>query len=82
MCVGARFWDPGILKLEPSEATHTHAQRRGRAFAVTARSKEVLFLPESYPATPYNVVSLLLSLRLRSPKYLALLLTLKSDRLR
>jgi hypothetical protein len=42
--------------------------------------KEVSSLPESSPATPYNAASVLLSLRLRSPKYLAFLLTLKSDR--
>jgi hypothetical protein len=40
---GPDFGIQGVPKLEPSEATHTRAQRRGRAFALAACSKRNLF---------------------------------------
>jgi hypothetical protein len=59
--------------------THTRATTR-RRFCPRYMLEEMSLLPRSYPATPYNALSLLLSLRLRSPNCLALLLTLKLDR--
>lgn len=76
---GSRILGSRVPKLEPSEATHIRAQRRGRAFALTACSKRHR-LSLRAALLRHIMPSPFLCLRLRSPKYLAFLLTLKSDR--